>query len=119
MIGIVPRMQRAVQIFGNMVFIITVSLKVVEIWSGNLLLNFCNQYVPQMSISGRSSRYIWANPIKFTTFTAFPITDFHNYTYTRRRLSSEELKTLDIVFDNAAFVRVQVMERFSEDFLEM
>ena len=100
-----------------MVFIITVSFKVVEIWSGNLPLNFCNQYVPQ--ISGRSSRYIWANSIKFTRFTTFPITDFHNYAYTWKRLSPEELKALDIVFDNAAFVRVQVMEKFSEDFLEM
>ena len=39
-------------------------------------------------------------------------TDFHNYTYTWKRLSLEELKTLDIcirLFDNAAFVHIQVL----------
>ena len=63
----------------------------------------------KLLISGRSSRYIWANSIKFTTFGTFPIIEFHNYAYTWKRLSSEELKTLDIVFDNAAFVRIHVI----------
>ena len=46
--------------------------------------------------------------------------DFHNYAYTWKRLSLEELKTLDIrfkLFDNAAFVRIHLMEKFSKDFL--
>ena len=36
-------------------------------------------------------------------------TDFYNYAYTWKRLSSEELKTLDIgarLFDNAAFLHI-------------
>ena len=48
--------------------------------------------------------------------------DFDKYTFTWKRLSLEELKTLDIgtrLFDNAAFVRIYVMKRFSEDFLEV
>ena len=47
---------------------------------------------------------------QFLTF----YTDFHNYAYT--------WKTLDIgtrLFDNVSFVRIHVMERFSEDFLEV
>ena len=49
-------------------------------------------------------------------------TDLQNYVYTWKRLSLEELKTLDIgtrLFDNAAFVRIHVMERFSEGFLRI
>ena len=48
--------------------------------------------------------------------------DFHNYAYTWKRFSLEELKTLDNgtrLFDNAAFVCIHMMERFSKDFLEV
>ena len=49
-------------------------------------------------------------------------TYIHNYAYTWRRPTLQELKTLDIgtrLFDNAAFVDIQVMGTFSEDFLEV
>ena len=48
-------------------------------------------------------------------------THFHNYSHTERK-SPEELKTLNIVttlLDNAAFVRIHVVERFSKDFSEV
>ena len=47
---------------------------------------------------------------------------FHNYSHTKKRKLPEELKTLDIgtrLLDNAAFVRIHVVERFSIDFLEV
>ena len=46
-------------------------------------------------------------------------TDLHNYAYTSKRLSLEDLKTFDRLFDNATFVRIYAVERFSKDFLEM
>ena len=52
-----------------------------------------------------------------------PYAHFHNlYLYTQTRKSLEELKTLDIgtrMLDNAAFVRIHEVERFSKDFSEV
>ena len=48
-----------------------------------------------------------------------PYTDFHNYAYTWKGLSLEELKNRDIgtrLFDNAKFVRIHVMWK---DFLKL
>ena len=46
----------------------------------------------------------------------------YNYRHTEKRKSPEELKTLDMgtrLLDNAAFVLIHVVERFSKDFSEV